>query len=69
MHRRAGRCAPRGGYEATLLTAASPDVYNDVDAPDQVAPKVVELAFEAGVVMLPPHSLVVVKVGLSVGAR
>lgn len=51
-----------GTYKATLLTGDSPDSYNDIEHPDRVAPKEVELAFKEGIANLPPHSLVIVDV-------
>ena len=57
-----GGAALEGAHDASLLTADSPDAYNDIDAPDRVAPEQVELMFEDGVTMLPPHSLTIVKV-------
>ncbi len=52
-----------GKYRATLLSADSVDSYNDIDYPDRVAPKEVELTLKKGVVDLPPHSLTIVYVG------
>ncbi len=51
-----------GTYRATLLTGNSPDAYNDIEHPDRVAPKEVELTFKKGAVELPPHSLTIVRV-------
>ena len=55
-----------GKYRATLLSANSVDSYNDIDYPDRVAPKEVELTFKKGIVDLPPHSLTIVYVGVRV---
>jgi len=46
-----------GTVPATILTADSPDAYNDIDRPDRVAPRKTELRFENGVTQLAPHSL------------
>ena len=51
-----------GAHEAALLTADSPDAYNDIDTPARVAPTEAEQMFERGVTTLPPHSLTIVKV-------
>lgn len=51
-----------GTYKATVLTGKSPDSYNDIQHPDRVAPKKLELTFKNGVVNLPPHSLTIVHV-------
>ena len=51
-----------GKYKATLLTGDSADSYNDLQTPDRVTPKEVELAIVNGIVDLPPHSLLIVSV-------
>ncbi len=51
-----------GICKATLLTGDSPDSYNDIEHPNRVVPKKVEVTFKKGVISLPPHSLVVVDV-------
>ena len=51
-----------GNYPATLLTAESPDTYNDIEHPDRITPKRVECVFKDGVVSLPPHSLMIVQI-------
>jgi len=51
-----------GSFQATVLTAESPDAYNDIEHPDRVVPKKLKLTFEGGVVDLPPHSLTIVHV-------
>ena len=53
-----------GVFPATLLTGDGPDAYNDIDDPNRVAPRVVELTFEAGTVSLPPHSLSIIEVSM-----
>ena len=51
-----------GIYEATVLTADSPDAYNDIENPSRVMPKKIALTFKEGITSLPPHSLVIVDV-------
>ena len=51
-----------GIYEATVLTADSPDAYNDIENPNRVMPKKIVLTFKEGITSLPPHSLVIVDV-------
>ncbi len=51
-----------GTYRATMLTGDSPDAYNDIDDPNRVARKEIELTFQQGAVSLPPHSLCIVEV-------
>ena len=51
-----------GAYPATILTGDSPDAYNDIEHPDRVVPKKMQLTFKDGVVDLPPHSLTIVTV-------
>ena len=51
-----------GSFEATLLTADSPNSYNDIDHPARVAPEKTKLTFKKGAVYLPPHSLTIVDV-------
>ena len=50
-----------GTYKATILAGDSPDSYNDIEHPDRVAPKEMELTFTQGVANLPPHSLTILK--------
>ena len=54
-----------GTFSGALLTADSPDAYNDIDTPDRVAPKKVEQTFSKGTTILPPHSLTIVDVALT----
>lgn len=49
-----------GNYQATLLAADSPDAYNDIAHPEQVAPVKREVSFKKGSTRLPPHSLTIV---------
>ena len=53
-----------GTFAATVLTADSPDAYNDIENPDRVVPKEIELTFREGVAELPPHSLTIARVVL-----
>jgi alpha-N-arabinofuranosidase len=58
-----GKMPLDGIYSAMVLTGDSPDAYNDIEHPNRVAPKEVELTFNDGVVSLTPHSLTIVHVG------
>ena len=51
-----------GTYKATILTGKTTDTYNDIENPNRVEPKEVELKFKNGVVHLPPHSLTIVHI-------
>jgi len=51
-----------GTYKATVLTGDSPDAYNDIDHPDSILPKEMQLNFKRGVATLPPHSLIIVHI-------
>lgn len=51
-----------GAYKATLLTGDSRDAFNDIEHPNRVDPKKVELTFKNGVADLPPHSLTIIHV-------
>ena len=53
-----------GKFEAMLLSGDSPEAYNDIDHPDRVVPEKKELTFKAGVVKLPPHSLIILRESL-----
>jgi alpha-N-arabinofuranosidase len=50
-----------GSYEATVLAGDSTDAYNDIENPNRVVPIKTKITFAKGVVDLPPHSLVIVK--------
>jgi alpha-N-arabinofuranosidase len=52
---------PEGTYPAVCLTGNSPEAYNDIDQPDRVVPINTQLTFKQGVVVLPPHSLTIVR--------
>ncbi len=52
---------PEGTYDATILAGDSPDAFNDVQHPHRVVPESRQLSFKNGVVMLPAHSLTIVK--------
>ena len=45
-----------------MLTAKSINTYNDIQNPNRVIPKEVELKFTKGIVKLPPHSLTIVHI-------
>ena len=53
-----------GKYKARVLASDSPDAFNDIEHPDRVVPKNVELMVTRGLVTLPPHSLTILKVTL-----
>jgi alpha-L-arabinofuranosidase len=52
---------PDGKYKAIILTGDSPDAYNDIEHPNRVIPIKTEIIFKNGVVNLPPHSLIILK--------
>ena len=56
-----GRSRLDGPYPAVLLTADSPDAYNDLEHPDRVRPRRTKQLFRDGQTELPPHSIVIVK--------
>jgi len=51
-----------GIYKAKILTGESTDSYNDIEYPNRVAPKEVELKFKNGIAQLPPHSLTIIHI-------
>jgi len=51
-----------GVHKGTVLSGDSPGAYNDVARPERVTPVETELVFEDGCVVLPPHSLAIVRV-------
>ena len=51
-----------GTYKAKVLTGESTNSYNDIENPNRVTPKEVELKFKNGVIELPPHSLTIVHI-------
>ena len=51
-----------GTYKATILTGETTDSYNDIENPNRVMPKDLELKFKNGIVQLPPHSLTIVQI-------
>ena len=56
-----GKLPVDGTYRATVLTGDSPDAYNDIENPNRVTPKEIQLNFNNGRTTLPPHSLVIVE--------
>lgn len=50
-----------GSYCATVLAADSPDAYNDIADPARVIPRELEATICDGLLMLPPHSLTVLR--------
>ncbi len=53
--------AATGTCQATVLSGDSPEAFNDVERPDRVVPRRVELTFHDGAVALPPHSLTILE--------
>jgi len=53
-----------GAFSAVVLESDSPEAYNNIAAPDRVAPKTKTLAIKAGLIELPPHSLTILKARL-----
>ena len=53
-----------GGYEATVLTGAHTDAFNDVHDPDAVSPSNKRVNFDEGRIVLPPHSITLCRVPL-----
>jgi alpha-N-arabinofuranosidase len=51
-----------GRYEAVVLAGDSPEAFNDLDHPNRVVSEKTQLSFKKGVVSLPPHSLMIVKI-------
>ena len=51
-----------GTYKAVVLSGDSPNSYNDIEHPERVIPKEIELIFKKGIVNLAPHSLTIVHV-------
>jgi alpha-N-arabinofuranosidase len=46
---------------ATVLSGDSLEAFNDVERPDRVTPRKVELTFQNGAVVLPPHSVTILE--------
>ncbi len=46
---------------ATVLSGDAPEAFNDVERPERVIPRRVELTFQNGAVALPPHSLTILE--------
>lgn len=61
---RIGGIALDGEFEATVLTGANVDAYNDIDRPDAVRPIEQRMRFDDGHVALPPHSVTICRVPL-----
>jgi hypothetical protein len=61
---RSGACSWRATTPRPLLTAGSPDAFNDVDHPASVSPRDVTAHVDEGRTELGPHSLTVVRVAL-----
>jgi Alpha-L-arabinofuranosidase len=57
-----GNIQLNGTYNARILTGESTDSFNDINNPNRVTPKEVDLNFKNGIVTLPPHSLTIVHI-------
>ena len=57
-----GNIQLNGTYNARILTGESTDSFNDINNPNRVTPKKVDLNFKNGIVTLPPHSLTIVHI-------
>ena len=51
-----------GRYEAVIMAGDSPEAFNDVEHPNRVVPQKTLLIFKKGIVSLPAHSLMIVKI-------
>ncbi len=51
-----------GTYNARILTGESTDSYNDINHPNRVYPKEIEIKFKNGITQLQPHSLTIVHI-------
>ena len=49
-------------FDATILAGDSPEAFNDVERPNRVVPEKTQLKFNQGVVHLPPHSLIILRI-------
>lgn len=56
-----GDWMPEGKFKATVLSGDSPEAYNDKEKPERVKPEEVIFSVRKGIVMLPPHSLSIIK--------
>ena len=54
------RC--KGVHRAHVLAGDSPDAYNDIEFPERVTPQSVEFTCSDGMVLLPAHSVTLLKV-------
>jgi len=59
-----GKTLLEGIYKTTVLDGESPDAYNDIENPDRVVPREMEIHFRNGVASLPPHSLSLIEISL-----
>ena len=53
--------AASGTCWGTVLSGDAPEAFNDVQRPDRVVPRRVELTFQNGAVSLPPHSVTILE--------
>ncbi len=66
---RLGATVLDGAFQATVLTADSPDAFNDIENPGRVVPRQVEQVYRKGSTSLPPHSLMIVEVPRGVDGK
>ncbi len=59
--------AAMGTCRATVLAGEAAEAFNDVERPDRVVPRKVELAFRDGAVALPPHSVTILEMDRTPG--
>jgi alpha-N-arabinofuranosidase len=57
-----GDCPLEGTFDALVLVGDSSETFNDVDHPNRVAPEKMRFSVTQGLIELPPHSLVILKV-------
>jgi alpha-N-arabinofuranosidase len=55
-----GEWLPEGNFSGTILQGDSPDAYNDIENQERVKPEVGKFSLKKGVVILPPHSLIII---------
>jgi alpha-L-arabinofuranosidase len=53
-----------GTVEAVILSGDSPDAYNDVDRPERVVPKNIQINIQNGKVAIPAHSLLIFSINM-----
>lgn len=51
-----------GNFDATILSGNSPEDYNEIENPERVIPEQKIIRIQKGIIHLPPHSLLILKV-------